>query len=128
MTSEKTSDIIPETMGYEEPKDTAPAREKRKIRLPKIRRDRKLLVHVGLIVSFIFLIVIGVTALILIKGNIRTYLESKEEYMRPLADRQQLNLDATTNLGWFIDYWENNPDIEHICILREMKKIRITRR
>ncbi len=121
MASEKTPDTTPETVEYAEPKDTAPAREKRKIRLPKIRRDRKLLVHVGLIVSFIFLIVIGVTALILIKGNIRTYLESKEEYMRPLADRQQLNLDATTKLGWFIDYWENNPDIEQMYIERDEK-------
>ena len=121
MASEKTPDTTPETVEFAEPKDTAPAREKRKIRLPKIRRDRKLLVHVGLIVSFIFLIVIGVTALILIKGNIRTYLESKEEYMRPLADRQQLKLDATTKLGWFIDYWENNPDIEQMYIERDEK-------
>ena len=80
-------------------------------RMSKIRRNWKLTVQVGLIISVIFLVVIVVTALILVRGSISTYLESKEEYMRPLATRQQINLDNTEGLGWFFDFWEDNPSV-----------------
>ena len=86
--------------------------ERRKISLRKIRRNRKLLVQVGLIISGIFIVVIAVTALILTTGNIRTYLQSKEEYMRPLATRQQINFDEMTGLSWFLDMWEEYPDVQ----------------
>ncbi len=80
----------------------------KKIRMRKIKRNRKLLVQVGLIIFSIFLVVILVVALIMARGYVRVYLESKEEYMRPLAGRQQVNFDSLEALGWFFDMWEND--------------------
>ena len=88
-------------------KDEEIGKNVKKIRMRKIKRNRKLLVQVGLIIFSIFLVVILVVALIMARGYVRSYLESKEEYMRPLAGRQQVNFDSLEALGWFFDMWEN---------------------
>ena len=115
-TSENAVNIEP---GNEQNKERY--KEKRRTRLPKVRRNRKLLVHVGLIIGVIFLIVIGVTAVILVKENIRTYLKSKEEYMRPLADRQLINILNSPNIGWFIDRWEADHSLAYLYVDKDME-------
>ena len=97
-------------------KDEEIGKNVKKIRMRKIKRNRKLLVQVGLIIFSIFLVVILVVALIMARGYVRSYLESKEEYMRPLAGRQQVNFDSLEALGWFFDMWENDPRLTEYYI------------
>lgn len=96
--------------------EQAPGRGRRKVHMRKVKRNRKLLVQVGAIVIAIFLVVIMVMALILAKGYVKSYLKSKEEYMRPLANRQKVNFDLLPGLGWFFDTWEENKELTEIYI------------
>ena len=100
----------------EQIKEQTDGKGRKKIRLPKIKRNRKLLVQVGLIIFAIFLVLILIMALLLGKGYVRSYLESKEEYMQPLAARQSINFDDLNALGWFFDEWEANPDVAYLYV------------
>ena len=80
---------------------------------PKIKRNQRLLIQVGIIIGAIFSLVIGVSAIILVKGSTDTYLESKQEFMKPLAEKLKSYYDYLGRPGIFFDLWLENP---YLCV------------
>ena len=78
---------------------------------PKIKRNQKLLIQVGIIIGVIFSMVIGVSAFILVKGSIDTYLESKQEFMKPIAEKLKGYYDYLARPGVFFDLWLEEPNL-----------------
>ena len=86
-------------------------KKEKKPKKPKIKRDQKLLIQVGIIIGAIFIMVIGVSAVILVKGNKDTYLESKQEFITPQAEKLKEYYDLLGRPGFFFDRWLEEPDL-----------------
>ena len=78
--------------------------------------NRRLLPQIGMIIAGIFILSIGVSAFIQVKGSMSTYLEAKQEMLRPIAYRLSGQLATLKNLGWFLDVWEEIPDIQYLFL------------
>ena len=74
------------------------------------KRNKKLLVQVGLIVAGIFILVIACAAAILVKGSLNTYFRGKEEifegFLNQITD-EALNVAGPT---WLFDFFEEHPE------------------
>ena len=92
-------------------------KKKKRIKQVRIKRNKKLLIHVGLIIAITFSLVIGVSAFIQVKGSTRTYLEAKEEFMLPLTQKMKEVYEQLGDPEWFFDRWISNPGISSLSIL-----------
>ncbi|MBR6171696.1 MAG: PP2C family protein-serine/threonine phosphatase [Eubacterium sp.] len=77
----------------------------------KKKKDWKLLFQVGVFFAIIFPLLIGVSALIQVKGNIYSYLEAKQEFLKPLSSKMIKYFDYMGNPGWFFDFWAKYPEV-----------------
>ena len=90
--------------------DTKPEKPK-KIKKPKKpkKRDLELLYQVGGIFAVIFVIVIAIIAFIQVKGSTDTYLEAKQEFMKPLAEKLEAYYEYLGRPGVVFDQWLAEP-------------------
>ncbi|MBR3538948.1 MAG: PP2C family protein-serine/threonine phosphatase, partial [Eubacterium sp.] len=81
--------------------------------------DWKLLFQVGLFFAIIFPLLIGVSTLLQVKGNIYSYLEAKQEFLKPLSSKMIKYFDYMGNPGWFFDFWARYPEVANVYMNTE---------
>lgn len=69
-------------------------------------KRKRLLIQFTILFGLIFLFVTGVSIFIQVKGSSRTYLEAKQEYMKPIMERIRKYITEYTAYDWYLDYWE----------------------
>ena len=82
----------------------------RRHRRERAKWNRRLLPQIGMIVSTIFVLTIAVSAYIQVRGTTSTYLEAKEEIMRPMAKRMQESIAKYGNIGSIFRTWLDLPE------------------
>ena len=82
----------------------------RRHRRERAKWNRRLLPQIGMIVSTIFVLTIAVSAYIQVRGSTSTYLEAKEEIMRPMAKRMQESISKYGNIGSIFRIWLDLPE------------------
>ncbi len=82
----------------------------RRHRRERAKWNRRLLPQIGMIVSTIFFLTIAVSAYIQVRGTTSTYLEAKEEIMRPMAKRMQESIAKYGNIGSIFRTWLDLPE------------------
>ncbi len=82
----------------------------RKHRRKKAKWSRRLLPQIGMIIGAIFILTIAASAYIQVRGITSTYLEAKEEIMRPMAKRMQDSIGKYGAIGRIFDIWLKFPD------------------
>lgn len=90
--------------------------KKEKTKRIKRKRDLRLLFQVGAIFAIIFTLLIVVSALIQTRGSTQTYLEAKQEFMKPLAEKMRDYFEYVDNLDWFLDFWARHPESGSVSI------------
>ena len=85
----------------------------------KSKEDWKLLFQVGLFFAIIFPLLIGVSTLLQVKGNIYSYLEAKQEFLKPLSSKMIKYFDYMGNPGWFFDFWARYPEVANVYMNTE---------
>ena len=87
------------------------------------KRPRRLLVQVGLIFGIFFALIILITSILVVKGNMSTYLEAKEELLTPILTRARQRLNEIPEYDWYLDFWEAHPDKIHTSLTKEEYEI-----
>ena len=88
----------------------------KRIRRKKAKWSRRLLPQVGMIIAAIFFFFFVASTVIQIKGSTSTYLEAKQEMLRPIAERILGQMERIPRLDYFVDRWENVPELARIWI------------
>ena len=71
----------------------------------------RLLVQIGILFGFIFLLVIPAFVIIQVVGNTRTYMEAKREHLTPIMKSLQYQEEKNIPcLEWFVPYWMEHRD------------------
>ena len=87
------------------------------------KRPRRLLVQVGLIFGIFFALIILITSILVVKGNMSTYLEAKKELLTPILTRARQRLNEIPEYDWYLDFWEAHPDKIHTSLSKEEYEI-----
>ena len=73
------------------------------------KKNKKLLVQVGLIVASVFVFVIAGAAAILVQGSLSTYFKAKEELFGGLMNKISIEAFSIGGAEWFFDFVEEHP-------------------
>ena len=84
-----------------------PEKENKKENI-KPKKNRRLLVQVGLIFAIIFALVIIAVSVLVVKGHAQTYFQAKEQMLSPILRRSVNELTQLENFQWFLDFWEEH--------------------
>ena len=75
-----------------------------------VKRNRKLLVQIGLITLVMFLIAIALNLYIVYIGTVDVFLDAKSDMLAGELNYIVKSTDVGASRGWFYDYWQNHPE------------------
>ena len=74
------------------------------------KKNKKLLVQVGIIVAGVFVLVIAVAAAIMVKGSLNSYFKGKEEMFGGFLNQITDQAFDFAGRSWFFDFCEAHPE------------------